>query len=63
VACVVAKSPVSGEELKQFLLRKIPAWQVPREWWFVDSVAGDNRGKISRAQWRQDFLKWKRAAD
>jgi len=60
VACIVAKSPVSGEELKQFLLRKIPAWQIPREWWFVDSVAGNRLGKVSRAQWRQEFLKRKR---
>jgi len=60
VACIVAKSPVTGEELRQFLLRKIPAWQIPREWWFVDSLAGNRLGKISRAQWRQDFLKRKR---
>jgi acyl-coenzyme A synthetase/AMP-(fatty) acid ligase len=60
VACIVAKSPVAGEELKQFLLRRIPAWQVPREWWFVDSVAGSRLGKVSRAQWRQDFLNRKR---
>jgi len=59
VACVVAKSPVTGEELKQYMLRKIPAWQIPREWWFVDSLAGNHLGKISRAQWRQAFLKRK----
>jgi acyl-coenzyme A synthetase/AMP-(fatty) acid ligase len=59
-ACVVAKSPVTGEELKQFLLRKIPAWQIPREWWFVESLDCDHRGKISRAQWRREFLKRKR---
>jgi acyl-coenzyme A synthetase/AMP-(fatty) acid ligase len=62
VACIVAKAPVSGEELKQFLLRRIPAWQIPREWWFVDSLARGGPGKISRAQWRQDFLKQKRPA-
>ncbi|MGA2174279.1 MAG: fatty acid--CoA ligase family protein [Verrucomicrobiota bacterium] len=59
VACIVAKSPLTGEELKQFLLRKIPAWQIPREWWFVDSLDCNHLGKISRAQWRQDFLKRK----
>jgi acyl-coenzyme A synthetase/AMP-(fatty) acid ligase len=62
VACIVAKSPVTGEELKQFLLTKIPAWQIPREWWFVDSLDGNRLGKISRAQWRQEFFKRKRAA-
>jgi acyl-coenzyme A synthetase/AMP-(fatty) acid ligase len=55
VACIVAKSPVSGEQLKQFLLRRIPAWQIPRAWWFVDSLNCNHRGKISRAQWRQKF--------
>jgi acyl-coenzyme A synthetase/AMP-(fatty) acid ligase len=55
VACIVAKSPVTGEQLKQFLLRRIPAWQIPREWWFVDSLDCNQRGKISRAQWRQKF--------
>jgi acyl-coenzyme A synthetase/AMP-(fatty) acid ligase len=55
VACIVAKSPVSGEQLKQFLLRRSPAWQIPRAWWFVDSLNCNHRGKISRAQWRQKF--------
>jgi acyl-coenzyme A synthetase/AMP-(fatty) acid ligase len=55
VACIVAKLPVTAEELKQFLLAKIPAWQIPRKWWFVDSLGGNRRGKISRAQWRQKF--------
>jgi acyl-coenzyme A synthetase/AMP-(fatty) acid ligase len=62
VACIVAKSPVTGEELKQFLLRKIPVWQIPREWWFMDSLDCDHRGKISRAQWRQKFCEGKQPA-
>ncbi len=46
------------EELKQFLLQKLPSWQVPREWWFVDSIGVNGHGKkIARAQWRKDFLK------
>ena len=56
VACIVAKSAVTGRELRQFLLKKIPAWQIPREWRFVESLAENQRGKISRAQWRQSFL-------
>jgi acyl-coenzyme A synthetase/AMP-(fatty) acid ligase len=62
VACIVSKLPVTGEELKQFLLRKIPAWQIPREWWFVNSVTSSRLGKVSRAQWRQHFLRKKRPA-
>jgi long-chain acyl-CoA synthetase len=56
VACVVAMSPVTSEALKQFLLERIPAWQMPREWWFVESLAASRLGKISRAEWRQRFL-------
>ena len=52
VACVVAKSALASGELRQFLLARLPAWQVPREWRFVDSLAPNARGKLSRAQWR-----------
>jgi acyl-coenzyme A synthetase/AMP-(fatty) acid ligase len=51
VAVVISSA---GEpELKNFLLTKLPAWQVPREWLFVDSLSADARGKISRAEWRK----------
>jgi long-chain acyl-CoA synthetase len=55
VACVVASIPVGAAKLKQFLLEKLPAWQVPRQWWFVDSLSPNQRGKLSRAEWRQRF--------
>ena len=54
VVAVVA-SDASEMELKQFLLHTLPAWQVPREWRFVKSLAGNTRGKISRAEWRQRY--------
>jgi acyl-coenzyme A synthetase/AMP-(fatty) acid ligase len=57
VACVTADRRGIKEELKQFLLQKLPSWQVPREWWFVDSLGINGHGKKSaRAQWRKDFL-------
>ena len=50
VAIVVTEA---GEaELRQFLLLSLPAWQLPREWHFVESLAANARGKISRAAWR-----------
>lgn len=52
-ACVVAHSPVKAETLKQFLLTQLPAWQVPRDWRFTDSLAANARGKLSRAEWRE----------
>lgn len=56
VACVVPQSGAShgpgAEALKQFVLADLPAWQVPREWRFVESLAPNDRGKLSRAEWR-----------
>ena len=56
VACVVSGSGVTPEELRQFLLARCESWQVPREFWFVDSLAVNERGKLSRAEWRARFL-------
>ena len=56
VACVNANRDGVKEELKQFLLQKLPGWQVPREWWFVDSLKRNGHGKLSRAEWRKSFL-------
>ena len=55
-ACVVVREKIAAGELKQFLLARLPAWQVPREWRFVDSLAANERGKISRAEWRRKFM-------
>ncbi len=56
VACIATRSTVSSESLKHFLLEKLPAWQVPREWLFVNSLEANGRGKISRAEWRKKYL-------
>ncbi len=52
-ACVVAQDTVAAEALKQFLLSRLPAWQVPRDWLFVESLTANQRGKLSRAEWRE----------
>jgi long-chain acyl-CoA synthetase len=58
VACVVpgAGAGADNESLRQFLLSQLPAWQVPREWWRVDSLGVNQRGKLSRTEWRRRFL-------
>ena len=56
VACVSANTSVSGDALKQFLLTQLPAWQIPREWWLVESLFANHRGKLSRAEWRKRYL-------
>jgi acyl-coenzyme A synthetase/AMP-(fatty) acid ligase len=54
-AVVAARNGVAVETLRQFLLENLPAWQVPRAWRMVKTLAADQRGKISRARWRE---KW-----
>ncbi|HXJ60520.1 MAG TPA: fatty acid--CoA ligase family protein [Verrucomicrobiae bacterium] len=53
VACVVVEPSVRIEDLRQFLLERLPAWQVPREWRVVESLSPNQRGKLSRTEWRK----------
>jgi long-chain acyl-CoA synthetase len=56
VACVASTAGLNPESLKQFALVKLPAWQVPRQWWFVEALDANGRGKLSRAAWRKCYL-------
>ncbi|SPE52317.1 AMP-dependent synthetase and ligase [Verrucomicrobia bacterium] len=56
VACLALKANVSGEVLRRFLMEHLPAWQLPREWWFVETLGANSRGKLSRAEWRRRYL-------
>ena len=56
VACIATSGEKNAEAFKQFLLARLPSWQVPREWRFVETLAANGRGKISRAEWRRRFL-------
>lgn len=56
VLCYEAKAPVTTHALRQFLLERLPAWQLPREWRAVESLSPNQRGKLSRAEWRKWFL-------
>jgi long-chain acyl-CoA synthetase len=60
VACVAGKATELGHSLKQFALTHLPAWQVPRDWWFVDDLEANERGKLSRAEWRRRYLEQSR---
>lgn len=57
VAYVVGDAQLDQESLKQYLLNELPAWQIPRAWVFVRSLEVNQRGKISRLEWREKFLK------
>jgi acyl-CoA synthetase (AMP-forming)/AMP-acid ligase II len=54
-AVVVSREPVNESELRRFLLERLPAWQVPRTWRFRQTPLSNERGKISRAEWRELF--------
>lgn len=56
VACVAADRHSNRDDLKQFLLQKLPGWQVPREWWFVENISSNGAGRPSRAEWRRSFM-------
>jgi long-chain acyl-CoA synthetase len=56
IACVVPTSPTTSETLNRFLQEKIPAWQLPRDWMFVESLLPGRVGKVSRAAWRERYL-------
>jgi acyl-CoA synthetase (AMP-forming)/AMP-acid ligase II len=55
IIVAVISSDAKESDLKHFLLQTLPAWQVPREWHFVESLSTNARGKISRAEWRRQF--------
>lgn len=56
VVCYRTHADIAPEDLRRFLLQRLPAWQVPREWCAVDSLSPNQRGKLSRAEWRRWFL-------
>jgi acyl-CoA synthetase (AMP-forming)/AMP-acid ligase II len=56
VACVASSPAVTSAVLKQHALAALPAWQVPRQWIVVDSLPVNERGKLSRAEWRRKLL-------
>ena len=62
VACVVRQNGATAEDLRQFLLARAEAWQTPREFWFVDSLEANQRGKLSRAEWRARYLRERASA-
>jgi acyl-CoA synthetase (AMP-forming)/AMP-acid ligase II len=55
IAAVVQGESVGATALREFLLQQLPAWQVPREWRITAERLTNERGKISRAKWREQF--------
>jgi acyl-CoA synthetase (AMP-forming)/AMP-acid ligase II len=57
VACLVADSKTDWQVVSRYLQQVLPAWQIPKRWWFVDSLQANQRGKLSRAAWREKYRK------
>jgi acyl-CoA synthetase (AMP-forming)/AMP-acid ligase II len=62
VACV-ATEQLEEERLRQFALSRLPAWQVPRQWWLVEDLPTNGRGKLSRTEWRRRYLEYARTQE
>lgn len=56
IIAVIVGDASSLAAIKAAAGEKLPAWQLPREWRFVESLAANQRGKISRPEWRRRFL-------
>jgi long-chain acyl-CoA synthetase len=56
VSVVAGCTPAHATTLRAFLQTRLPPWQIPREWHFVDQLQPNQRGKLSRADWRQRYL-------
>jgi acyl-coenzyme A synthetase/AMP-(fatty) acid ligase len=55
-ACVSADGELTEDTLRRFVEKSLPDWQMPRHWWFGTDLSEGERGKISRAKWRERFL-------
>ncbi len=55
VAVVVSREPEAT--LRRLAMASLPAWQSPRHWWIVETMQANTRGKVSRAEWRAEFMR------
>lgn len=55
VAAVELRDSMTIPELNRFLSEHLPGWQIPRHWWFTEQIAPNQRGKISRAEWKRRY--------
>jgi acyl-coenzyme A synthetase/AMP-(fatty) acid ligase len=56
VACVNAGPSTDQAGLTRHLAGILPASHLPRHWWFTDELNADERGKVSRAHWKRQFV-------
>jgi acyl-CoA synthetase (AMP-forming)/AMP-acid ligase II len=61
VACLATRRELALRTLQQFAMSRLPAWQVPRQWWFVRQIKSNARGKVARSELREQYLRTKKA--
>ena len=54
-ACVVAAAEIRKKDLLEFCRRRLSAWQVPKQIFFVEDIPVNERGKTSRRQLARHF--------
>ncbi|MCD6049793.1 MAG: lcfB 3 [Verrucomicrobia bacterium] len=59
IAMVRLSGDAAVETLRQHLLARLAAWQLPREWVITDELTTNARGKMPRAEWRKRWLERK----
>ena len=52
-AVVELTEPRSESDLREFVRAALPEWQTPRVWHLVSQLKPGERGKFSRAEWRE----------
>jgi fatty-acyl-CoA synthase len=59
LACVVPKDgeEITLEELREFLLERVPKWWVPNDMEIIDEVPKTSVGKFSKKTLREQFVK------
>lgn len=56
IACVSATEDLTPARLSSWLGERLQTWQLPRRYWLCPELAPNDRGKISRAEWRERWL-------
>jgi acyl-CoA synthetase (AMP-forming)/AMP-acid ligase II len=53
VACIVGE--VSKDALLRHCATALPSWQVPRDFWMLDTLPVNERGKLSRRELSKQY--------
>lgn len=57
IACVNVAEDLTPARLASLLGERLQTWQLPRKYWLCPELAPNARGKISRAEWRERWMR------